>query len=212
MAELSFDRFYPIFDSTEWLEELLPLGIALVQLRIKDRPEPVIRAEIRRAVELCDVNDATLVVNDHWRLAIEEEAPFVHLGQEDLDEADIGQIRAAGLGLGISTHDFGELERALDLQPDYVALGPIYPTVLKAMRFAPQGLERIAEWKGIVGDIPLCAIGGMTVERAAGAFAAGADMVAVVTDITRADDPETRTAQWIEATRLPGPAPSKETR
>jgi thiamine-phosphate pyrophosphorylase len=209
---MRLDRFYPIFESTEWLEELLPLGIRLVQLRIKDRPAEVIRAEIRRAVELCDEHGATLVVNDYWQIAIEEEAPFVHLGQEDLDEADIAQIRAAGLGLGISTHDFGELERALDLQPDYIALGPIYPTVLKEMRFAPQGLERIVEWKGIIGDMPLCAIGGMSVERAPAAFAAGADLVAVVTDITRNDDPETRTAQWIEATRLPEARTTEEPR
>jgi thiamine-phosphate pyrophosphorylase len=140
------------------------------------------------------------VVNDHWRIAIEEEAPFVHLGQEDLDDADVAQIREAGLGVGVSTHDFGELERAIELAPEYIALGPIYPTILKRMRFAPQGLGRIAEWKSIVGATPLCAIGGMTVERAPGAFAAGADIVSVVTDITRNDDPETRTLQWIEAT------------
>jgi thiamine-phosphate pyrophosphorylase len=198
---MKFDRFYPIFDSAEWVEELVPLGIRLVQLRIKDRPEAAIRAEVRRAVEVCAAHTAILVVNDHWRIAIEEEAPFVHLGHEDLDDADVAQIREAGLGVGVSTHDFGELERAIELAPEYIALGPIYPTILKRMRFAPQGLGRIAEWKSIVGATPLCAIGGMTVERAPGAFAAGADIVSVVTDITRNDDPETRTLQWIEATR-----------
>jgi thiamine-phosphate pyrophosphorylase len=198
---MKLDRFYPIFEDAEWVEELVPLGIRLVQLRIKDRPEAAVRAEVRRAVEVCAEHTAILVVNDHWRIAIEEEAPFVHLGQEDLDDADVAQIREAGLGLGISTHDFGELERAIELAPQYIALGPIYPTILKQMRFAPQGLERIVEWKSIVGATPLCAIGGMTVERAPGAFAAGADIVSAVTDITRNDDPETRTLQWIEATR-----------
>ncbi|MYE58803.1 MAG: thiamine phosphate synthase, partial [Alphaproteobacteria bacterium] len=153
------DRFYPIFDSAEWLERLVPLGIRLVQLRIKDRPEAELRAEIRAAKAVCAAHDCRLVVNDYWRLAIEEGCDYVHLGQEDLDGADPSAIRAAGLCLGVSTHDAGELDRALALAPDYVALGPVYPTILKAMRFGPQGLGRVGEWKRRVGALPLVAIG-----------------------------------------------------
>ncbi|WP_111430323.1 thiamine phosphate synthase [Rhodobacteraceae bacterium DSL-40] len=195
------DRFYPIFDSADWLARMLPLGVTFAQLRIKDRDEEEIRAEIREALDLCEEYGATLVVNDHWRLAIEEEASFVHLGQEDLDEADVGAIRDAGLRLGVSTHDHLELDRALALEPDYIALGPVYPTILKKMRWHEQGLERVSEWKESIGDVPLCAIGGLTVERAPGVIAAGADILSVVTDITLNSDPEERVRAWIAATR-----------
>ena len=198
---MSLDRFYPIFDDVDWLRRMLPLGVRLVQLRIKDRPEAELRAAIGQAHALCLTHGAVLVVNDHWQLAIEAGCDWVHLGQEDLDTADLPAIRRAGLRLGISTHDHAELDRALSLAPDYVALGPVYPTILKTMRWEQQGLDRVTEWKRLVGDVPLVAIGGMTVERAAGAFAAGADIVSAVTDITLHADPEARVRAWIEATR-----------
>ena len=198
---MTLDPFYPIVDSAAWLRRLLPLGVRLVQLRVKDRPEAALAREITEARDLCAAAGCQLVVNDHWRIAIDEGCDFVHLGQEDLDGADIPALRHAGVRIGISTHDHAERARALALDPDYIALGPIYPTVLKAMRFAPQGLERIGEWKAAAGKIPLVAIGGFTVERAAGAFAAGADVVSVVTDIVRHEDPEARTRAWLAATR-----------
>ncbi len=195
------DRFYPIFDSAEWLERLVPHGIRLVQLRVKDRPVTELRAEIRAAKAVCAAHGCQLIVNDFWRLAIEEGCDFVHLGQEDLDGADLDAIRAAGLMLGVSTHDGGELDRALALAPDYVALGPVYPTILKRMRFGPQGLERVGEWKRRVGAMPLVAIGGLTVERAPGVLEAGADILSAVTDITLNPDPEARVKEWLAATR-----------
>lgn len=198
---MTLDRFYPIFDSADWVARMLPLGVRFLQLRIKSAPEAQLRAEIRRARDLCAAQGAVLVVNDHWQLAIEEGCSFVHLGQEDLDTADVPAIRRAGLRLGLSTHDHAELDRALALSPDYVALGPVYPTILKKMKWAEQGLDRVREWKGLIGARPLVAIGGFTVARAAGAFAAGADVVSVVTDITLHADPETRLAEWVEATR-----------
>lgn len=198
---MTLPRFYPIFDDADWIARMLPLGVRLVQLRVKDRPEAETRAEIARVRDLCAAAGATLVVNDHWRLAIEEGCGFVHLGQEDLDEADVPAIRAAGLKLGVSTHDEAELTRALALKPDYIALGPVYPTVLKAMKWGPQGLERVAAWKARIGDAPLVAIGGFTVDRAAGAFEAGADVVSAVTDITLNPDPEARVRDWLAATR-----------
>lgn len=198
---MTLDRFYPIFPDAAWIERMLPLGVKLVQLRVKDRSPDETREEIARAQEACAAAGALLVVNDHWEIAIEEGCDFVHLGQEDLDDADVAAIRDAGLGLGISTHDVPELDRALALAPDYVALGPVYATRLKAMRFGPQGLERVAEWKRRVGAVPLVAIGGFTVERATKAFRAGADVVSVVTDITLDPDPEAKVRAWVEATR-----------
>ena len=196
-----FDRFYPIFDSPEWLERMLPLGLKLVQLRCKTREGEALRKAITTAQALCDAHDCILVVNDYWREAIDAGCSFVHLGQEDLDLADIPALRRAGIKLGISTHDGDELERALSLMPDYVALGPVYPTILKKMKWHQQGLERVTEWKRRVGDVPLVGIGGMSVERAAGVFEAGADIVSVVTDITLNDTPEARLQQWLDVTR-----------
>ncbi|MBD3626258.1 MAG: thiamine phosphate synthase [Rhodobacteraceae bacterium] len=198
---MKLDRFYPIFDSPGWLDRLLPLGVKLVQLRIKDAAPGALARDIAIARALCESHGAVLVVNDHWQQAIDARCSWVHLGQEDLDDADIPAIRRAGIRLGISTHDHAELDRALALAPDYVALGPVYPTILKKMKWHRQGLERVAEWKRLIGDIPLVAIGGMSVERAQGAFDAGADIVSAVTDITLNPAPEDRLRAWIEATR-----------
>lgn len=198
---MTLDRFYPIFDSADWLDRLVPLGIKLVQLRIKDASPDEIRAQVRSARSVCDAHGCTLIINDYWQIAIDEGCAFVHLGQEDLDDADITAIRDAGLRLGISTHDKAELARARALTPDYIALGPIYPTILKKMKWHEQGLDRLTTWRGLIGDTPLVAIGGMSVERAPGAFQAGADIVAAVTDITLNDNPEDRVRAWLAATR-----------
>ncbi len=195
----TLSSFYPIFDSADWIERLVPLGIKLVQLRIKELPEDDIAQHIRRAQAVCRQHNCTLIINDYWQLAMSMGCDWVHLGQEDLDTADIDAIRAAGLRLGISTHDHQELKRALALSPDYVALGPVYPTILKKMKWHEQGLDRVTEWKALVGNVPLVAIGGMSVDRAALAFSAGADIVAAVTDITLHANPELRVKQWLEA-------------
>jgi len=201
---MTLDPFYPIVDSADWVKRLVGVGARLVQLRVKDRDEAAVAAEARAALAICRDAGATLVINDHWRVAIEVSAPWAHLGQGDLDQgADVGAIRKAGLKLGVSTHDDAELARALALKPDYVALGPIYPTILKAMAFAPQGLARLGEWKRRVGALPLVAIGGLNVERGKACLAAGADVVSVVTDITLNPDPAARAREWIAATRAP---------
>jgi len=190
---------YPIVDGAAWIRRLLPAGVRLVQLRVKDRPTGELRAEIRESKALCARAGAQLIVNDHWALALEAGCDFVHLGQGDLDTADVPALRRAGVRIGISTHDDAELARALALAPDYVALGPIYPTLLKVMAFAPQGLARIGEWKRRIGAIPLVAIGGITLERLPGVLAAGADCAAVVTDIVRNPAPEERMREWLSA-------------
>ena len=193
-------RFYPIFDSAAWLARALPLGVKLVQLRLKDMEEVALRAEIRAGLALARQHGAALVVNDHLQIAIEEGADWRHLGQEDLDTADIPAIRRAGLRLGLSTHDHAELDRALALSPDYVALGPVYPTILKQMKWHQQGVARVTEWKRLVGDVPLCAIGGLTPDRGRECLDAGADTVAAVTDITLNADPEGRMRDWLRVT------------
>lgn len=195
------DPFYPVVDSAGWVQRLLPLGVKLVQLRIKDAPEARLRAEIGNALAACRTHAAQLVVNDHWQLALDAGADFVHLGQEDLEDADLPALRRRGVRLGISTHDEAELVRALALAPDYIALGPVYPTTLKQMPWAPQGLPRIGEWKAKIGTLPLVAIGGITLERAQGCFDAGADAVALVSDITRHPEPDARTVAWLQDTR-----------
>jgi thiamine-phosphate pyrophosphorylase len=190
-------RVYPIVESAAWVRRLAPLGVRLLQLRIKERPAERIVAEIRAAQAACRAHGVQLIVNDHWQLALEAGCDFVHLGQGDLAEADLPGLRRAGVRLGVSTHDEAELERALAASPDYVALGPIYPTLLKVMPWRPQGLARLRAWKDRIGLLPLVAIGGLTVARLPGVFAAGADVAAVVTDIVRADDPDERTREWL---------------
>ncbi|GGF85603.1 thiamine-phosphate pyrophosphorylase [Mameliella alba] len=198
---MTLDRFYPIFDHSDWLRRMLPLGVRLVQLRIKDQPSETVRAQIAVSRDLCRKHGAVLVVNDHWQEAIALGCDWLHLGQEDLDSADLAAIRKAGLKLGVSTHDDDELERVMGMAPDYVALGPVYPTILKKMKWHQQGLPRVTDWKARIGATPLVAIGGMSVERAGGVFEAGADIVSAVTDITLNADPEARVRQWIGATR-----------
>ena len=194
------DPFYLIVNGASWLPRLLPQGLRLVQLRIKDEPAAVLRAEVSVARALCSAAGAQLIVNDYWQIAIEEGCDFVHLGQEDLDDADLAAIRRHGLRLGVSTHDEDELDRALSVAPDYVALGPVYPTILKAMAWAPQGVSRVTDWKRRVGATPLVAIGGLTPERGRAVLEAGADSAAVVTDVLRHGDPEARAREWVATT------------
>lgn len=198
---MTLDKFYPIVDSADWVRRLVGAGAKLIQLRVKEASDGDVTAEIEGSMIACDAAGAQLIVNDYWQAAIEAGCDFVHLGQGDLDTADVKAIRRAGIRLGISTHDHAELDRALSYDPDYVALGPIYETLLKEMPWDPQGLDRIGEWKKLIGQKPLVAIGGLTLERALLCLKAGADSAAVVTDIVRAANPEARAKEWIAATR-----------
>lgn len=191
------DRFYPVVDTVDWVRRLTGLGIGTVQIRAKGLAHADAAAIVREALAVTAGTRTRLVVNDYWEAAIEAGAHHLHLGQEDLADADVPAIRRAGLTLGLSTHDDAELETALAHDPDYVALGPVYPTTLKAMRFAPQGLDRIGAWKGRIGTRPLVAIGGITLERGPGVFAAGADSIAVVSDVTTNPDPDGRVRDWL---------------
>jgi thiamine-phosphate pyrophosphorylase len=191
------DRFYPVVDSLSWVARLTKLGVGTIQLRAKNLNDADALAIVREALAVTRGTNTRLVVNDYWRAAIEAGASDLHLGQEDLADADLKAIRDAGLSLGLSTHDDEELATALRAKPDYVALGPIFPTTLKSMRFAPQGIPKIAEWKKRIGNIPLVAIGGIKLEQAAAIFAAGADSIAVVSDVTQNADPDARVRAWL---------------
>jgi len=191
------DRFYPVVDSVGWVVRLARLGVGTIQLRAKNLDDAAALAIVREALAVTKGTVTKVVVNDYWRAAIEAKAQHLHLGQEDLADADLDAIRRAGLTLGISTHDDEELAVALKAKPDYVALGPIFFTTLKSMRFAPQGIAKITEWKKRVGTIPLVAIGGIKFEHAAEIFAAGADSIAVVSDVTQNADPDARVRQWL---------------
>ena len=197
------DRFYAVVDSVAWVARLTKLGVGTVQLRAKNLDEVAALAIVREALAVTNGTPTRLVVNDYWRAAIDAGAEHLHLGQEDLAEADIPAIRRAGLTLGLSTHDEDELDNALRHKPDYVALGPIFFTTLKAMRFQPQGIERITAWKLNIGDIPLVAIGGIKLEHAADIFAAGANSIAVVSDVTQNPDPDARVRAWLDHVSQP---------
>ena len=198
---IKLDPFYLIVDSADRIEKLIPLGVKLVQLRMKNVPLEVLHQHIQRAKLVCKQFHCQLIINDYWKAAIEEKCDFIHLGQEDLIDANVEKIKKAGLKLGVSTHDTSELNKALAVKPDYVALGPVYQTILKKMKWQPQGLEKVTRWKKLVGDLPLVAIGGLNPERAKAVLDAGADSAAVVTDIALHENPEDRVKQWLEATQ-----------
>lgn len=200
-AHAPIDVFYPILPDSDWIARMVPLGIRTVQLRLKGADDAQVRRQIGHARDVCAAHGCQLIVNDAWRAALDLKCDYVHLGQEDLAAADVAAIKRAGVRLGISTHSDEELEIALAAEPDYVALGPIWETKLKAMKWEPQGLERIGRWNKRIGPVPLVAIGGITPERAPGVFAAGADSVAVITDFVTAADPAARIAEWLDLAR-----------
>ncbi|WP_375776219.1 thiamine phosphate synthase [Bradyrhizobium sp. ma5] len=191
------DPFYPVVDSVKWVERLTKLGVGTIQLRAKELDDAEALQIVTDALAVTKGTGTKLVVNDYWRAAVVAGAEHLHLGQEDLADADLAEIRKAKLTLGVSTHDDAELDAALAAKPDYVALGPIFFTTLKSMRFAPQGIPKITEWKKRIGAIPLVAIGGIKFEHAAEIFAAGADSIAVVSDVTQNADPDARVRQWL---------------
>ncbi len=191
------DVFYPIVPNLGWLDRLVSLGVRTIQLRLKDATPDEIARQIDGSLDICSRRGCQLIVNDHWQAALHAGADYVHLGQEDLDTADLAALKANGVRIGLSSHSPEELDIALAAKPDYIALGPIWETKLKTMKWAPQGLERIGEWKRRMGEIPLVAIAGITIERAPLVLAAGADSAAVITDFITHADPEARVRQWL---------------
>lgn len=189
---------YPVVDSVAWIERLLATGVQTLQLRIKDKQEDEVEADIVAAIALGRRYNARLFINDYWRLAIKHQAYGVHLGQEDLETTDLEAIRAAGLRLGVSTHDDMEIDVALAASPSYIALGHVFPTQTKQMPSAPQGLEQLARHIERLADYPTVAIGGISLERAPAVLATGVGSIAVVSAITQADDWQAATAQLLQ--------------
>jgi len=185
---------YPVVDSVEWIARLLNAGVRTLQLRIKDKRDEEVEADVIAAIALARRYNARLFINDYWRLAIKHRAYGVHLGQEDLTTTDLTAIRQAGLRLGLSTHDDMEIDVALAARPSYIALGHVFPTQTKQMPSAPQGLAMLTRHVARLGDYPTVAIGGISLSRAPEVLATGVGSIAVVSAITQADE-------WQQATR-----------
>jgi thiamine-phosphate pyrophosphorylase len=191
---------YPVLPDASWVERVLDMGVRSVQLRIKSAADPALGAAIRRCVAAGRKHDARLFINDHWRLAIQAGAYGVHLGQEDLLQADLPAISAAGMRLGLSTHGYYEILYALHFCPSYLALGAVYPTTTKVMPTAPQGMARLLRYARLLdGVLPLVAIGGFDGDRFAAVVASGVGSVGVVRAVTEAADPGAAVARLQQA-------------
>ncbi|MFJ5410113.1 thiamine phosphate synthase [Pectobacterium punjabense] len=185
---------YPVVDSVEWIERLLSVGVKTIQLRIKDRSDEQAEADVIQAIALGRHYQAQLFINDYWKLAVKHQAYGVHLGQEDLDTADLVAIKQAGLRLGVSTHDDRELARAVAINPSYIALGHIFPTQTKDMPSTPQGLAELSRHiADLQGHFPTVAIGGISIDKVPAVLKTGVGSIAVVSAITQAAD-------WRQAT------------
>lgn len=193
---------YAIVDSAEWVERLARSGVDSLQLRNKTLRGDALRDEIARSIAVAADAGVPLYINDYWQLAIELGAFGVHLGQEDLETADLEAIAAAGLRFGVSTHCYEEVARAHALRPSYIALGPVFETKIKVMRFAPQGVDALRRWRSTLASYPLVAIGGIDPSNAAAVLATGVDSIAVIRAITHAGDPEAVVRKLKEPLRM----------
>ena len=197
---------YAVVGSADWVQRCVEMGLDTVQLRVKDLPAPALRDAVAQSVAATEGSNTRLFVNDFWREAIDAGAYGVHLGQEDLTNADLPAIAGAGIRLGVSTHSYYEIARAHAVAPSYVAIGPIYATTTKPMKFAPQGIDRLGRWVDLLKPrYPLTAIGGIDTARTPGVMATGIDSIAVVRAITEAADPLQAVADLRAAMRIAGP-------
>ena len=183
---------YPVVDSVQWLKKLIPLGITTLQLRIKDKQQQDVESDIISAIDYAKQYKVRLFINDYWQLALKHKAYGIHLGQEDLDQlsnADLNAIAKAGCRLGISTHSYTEIARAHAIKPSYLALGPIFATTSKVMPWIPQGVKAVENWVNLFGThYPLVAIGGINLERAKALQQTGIGSVAMISEITQAEN------------------------
>jgi len=187
---------YPVVDSLYWLKRLFPLGLEVIQLRLKNKSEEEVELLIAEAVAMSKQYKTRLFINDYWQLAIKHGAYGVHIGQEDLQDADLTSIQQAGLRLGISTHGCYEFLLAQQLQPSYLAIGAIFPTKTKNMTGQIQGVENLKQILQLATDIPVVAIGGISHQRAERVWQTGVDSVAVVTAITESENAEIAVKQF----------------
>ncbi|CAA0079683.1 Thiamine-phosphate synthase [Zhongshania aliphaticivorans] len=189
---------YPVVDSAKWIARLLACGVKTIQLRVKELSGDALLHEVREAIALGRQHQARVFINDYWQLAVSEGAYGVHLGQEDLDTADIAAIADAGLRLGVSTHTYYEVARAHSIRPSYIAIGPVYFTSSKQMPWTPQGLPQLRRWVGMLSsEYTLTAIGGIDVKRAKDVLTTGVGSVAMISAITQAENPEAVVAELL---------------
>lgn len=185
---------YPVVDSVDWLRKLLAIGVKTIQLRVKNIPDAELAKMIEQAVTLGKRYDARLFINDYWQLAIKYNAYGVHLGQEDMVDADVDAMRAAGLHLGLSTHSECEFAYAATFKPSYLAIGAIFPTDTKEV--VEVGLENLYHWSDMLhGHYPLVAIGGIHMNNIHSVLQSGVGSIAVVSAITKAGDYTAATQQ-----------------
>ncbi|MES2532310.1 MAG: thiamine phosphate synthase [Pseudomonadota bacterium] len=190
---------YAVLPDAGWVARMARAGVPTLQLRFKSNDTSAIEREVRAAVDAVAGTGALLFINDHWQAAIDAGAYGVHLGQEDLDTADLGAIRRAGLRLGLSTHGYAEMLRADAWSPSYIAMGAVFPTTLKQMATAPQGTVRLAAYARLMRNHSLVAIGGIDFTRLPEVLASGVGSVAVVRALIAAASPEAEAARFIKA-------------
>jgi len=181
---------YPVVSSISWLKRLLEMGVKTIQYREKSLFGEELEQAVKQAIELGQNYQARMFINDHWQLAIKYGAYGVHLGQEDLADADLQQIKNAGLKLGVSTHGHYEMLKAKQYQPSYLAVGAIFPTRTKDMTGQIQGVKTLGHLVQLNPSIPMVAIGGITLEKAHKVAKTGVGSIAVVTAITESDNPQ----------------------
>lgn len=184
---------YAVLPDADWVRRMARADVPTVQLRYKSNDPAAIAREVAAAVQAVQGTGARLFINDHWRAAIDAGAYGIHLGQEDLDALqpeELQTLRSSGLRLGISTHGYAEMVRADATGPSYIAMGAVFPTTLKQMATAPQGLGRLAAYARLLQDYPLVAIGGIGTEQFASVLATGVGSIAIVRALINAPDPE----------------------
>ena len=155
---------YPLVDRADKLEILFSLGITTAQLRVKDLKNEALEKEIIKAIKISNKYNARLFINDFWKLAIKHKAYGIHLGQEDLIDADLEAIHKANIRLGLSTHTTKEIEMALEIEPSYLAIGPIFETTSKIVNYDTVGIEELKKWSQNV-PYPIVAIGGINLDN-----------------------------------------------
>jgi thiamine-phosphate pyrophosphorylase len=190
---------YAVLPNAQWVARMAQAGVPTVQLRFKSDDKAAVAKEITASVAATQGTNTLLFINDHWEEAIAAGAYGVHLGQEDMQEAPLEKIRAAGLRLGLSTHGYAEMLLADRYSPSYIALGAVFPTTLKRMVTAPQGLGRLERYAQLMQDYPLVAIGGIDLDRLPLVVQTGVGSVAVVRAITESESPETTVIAFQEA-------------
>jgi len=184
---------YAVLPDAQWVGRMARAGVPTVQLRFKSDDAAAIDREVVAAVAAVQGTGALLFINDHWRNAIAARAYGLHLGQEDLDALtpeELQTIRASGIRLGVSTHGYAEMVRADLASPSYIAMGAVYPTTLKRMATAPQGVARLAAYARLMRGYSQVGIGGVDEQRMPEVLATGVGSVAVVRAIVADPQPE----------------------